>query len=232
MFQIRPAAERGVADHGWLQTRHSFSFAGYHDPRYDQFRSLRVMNEDWIAPGQGFGTHPHRDMEILTYVLSGTLEHRDSLGHGEVLRAGELQRMSAGSGIQHSEFNPSASEPVHLYQIWLLPARKGIAPSYEQRRFPATQREGQWQLVASPDGAGESLRIEQAARVYMANVAAGSELTLPVSSEPYAWLQVLRGRGRVAQQALSAGDGLAISDEVGLSLVADEALEVLLFALN
>ena len=151
MIQIRKAKDRGHFDHGWLETFHTFSFGDYQDPEHTRFRSLRVMNEDWVMPGKGFGTHPHRDMEIVTYVLEGALEHKDSMGNGSVLRPGEFQRMSAGTGITHSEFNPSSSEPVHLYQIWLFPERKGIQPGYEQKAFDASQRQNRLQLVASQD---------------------------------------------------------------------------------
>src|SRR5262245_31976479 len=169
MIRLRRAAERGHFNFGWLDTYHTFSFGEYFDPKHTQFRALRVMNEDRVAPGQGFGMHGHRDMEIVTIVLSGALEHRDSLGNGEVLRPGELQRMSAGTGIRHSEFNPSPSEPTHLYQIWLLPERQGLTPSYEQKAIPAGQR-NQLRLVASPDAADGSLTIHQDARLYLGQV--------------------------------------------------------------
>ncbi|MCA9016950.1 MAG: pirin family protein, partial [Planctomycetaceae bacterium] len=159
MIRVRKAQERGHADHGWLDTFHTFSFADYQDPEHMRFRALRVMNEDVVQPGQGFGTHPHRDMEIVTYVLEGALEHKDSMGHGEVLRAGEFQRMSAGTGITHSEFNPSETEPVHLYQIWLYPEQKGIEPSYEQKRFPDSEQQNQLRLVASPQAEQGALKI-------------------------------------------------------------------------
>src|SRR5436190_17208179 len=168
MFNIRKSSDRGHFNHGWLDTYHTFSFGDYYDPAQMGFRSLRVMNEDRVAPGGGFGMHGHRDMEIVTLVLSGALEHKDSLGHGEALRPGELQHMTAGRGIRHSEFNPSATESVHLYQIWLLPRVAGLPPSYSQKAFDPAQRNGQWQLVASPDGADGSLRIEQEARIYLA----------------------------------------------------------------
>src|SRR5262245_55191646 len=163
MLKIRKSSERGHFDHGWLDTYHTFSFGDYYDPSQMGFRTLRVINEDRVQPSRGFGMHGHRDMEIVTCVLSGALEHRDSLGHGEVLKPGELQRMSAGTGIRHSEFNPSPTEPVHLYQIWIEPREKGLPPGYEQRAFDAAARQGTWQLVASPDGADGSLTIQQAA---------------------------------------------------------------------
>src|SRR5438132_6609659 len=170
MIQVRNSNQRGHANHGWLDTYHTFSFADYHDEAHMGFRALRVINEDRVAPGEGFGMHGHRDMEILTCVLEGALEHRDNLGSGEVLRPGEWQRMSAGTGIEHSEFNPSPTEPVHLYQIWLLPDRKGLKPSYEQRAFPATEQQGRLRLIASPDAVDGSLAIHQDARVYAASL--------------------------------------------------------------
>src|SRR5262245_9480580 len=168
MIQLRKAAEWGHFDHGWLDTYHTFSFSDYYDPAHMGFRSLRVINDDRVAPGQGFGMHGHRDMEIVTYVLDGALEHRDSLGNGEVLRAGELQHMTAGTGVRHSEFNPSDRDWVHLYQIWLLPDRKGLEPGYEQWAVPAAEKQGRFRLVASPDGGDGSLRIHQDARLYLA----------------------------------------------------------------
>src|SRR3954467_11954510 len=166
MIQIRKALERGHFDHGWLNTYHTFSFSEYHDPRFMGFRSLRVINEDRVLPGEGFGTHGHRDMEIITYVLEGALEHKDSMGNGEILRPGEFQRMSAGTGIRHSEFNPSATEPVHLYQIWLLPERMGLQPSYEQKAFGTDEKHNRLRLVASPNGAEGALTIRTGANIY------------------------------------------------------------------
>src|SRR6516164_11143998 len=173
MIQVRKAVERGHFDHGWLNTYHTFSFADYYDPAQLGFRSLRVINDDRVAPGQGFGMHGHRDMEIVTYVLDGALEHRDSMGNGSVLRPGELQRMTAGTGIRHSEFNPSDREPVHLYQIWLLPERRGLQPGYEQKAFPEAERQGTLRLVASPTGERGSLTIRQDARLYLATLLDG-----------------------------------------------------------
>src|SRR2546421_11053824 len=170
MITIRPGNQRGHFDHGWLDTYHTFSFADYHDPAHMGFRALRVINEDRVDPGQGFGTHGHRDMEIVTYVLDGALEHRDSMGNGSILRAGELQRMTAGTGVRHSEFNPSDKESVHLYQIWLLPQRKGLEPSYEELALGEEQKRGRFRLVASPDGAEGGLTIHQDARLYLASV--------------------------------------------------------------
>lgn len=233
MFTIRKSEERGHADHGWLDTCHTFAFSTYQDPAHIRFRSLRVMNEDRVAPGQGFGTHPHADMEIVTYVLSGALEHRDSMGNGEVLHPGEFQRMTAGTGITHSEFNPSKSEPVHLYQIWLYPERKGLTPSYEQRSFAASERRNRWQLVASRDADEGSLMIHQDARIHLADLEQGTELGYSLGAGRHAWLQVLRGTLVVEGAALRAGDGLAVSDEAGFTLrTATEPAEVMLFDLG
>lgn len=232
MIQIRKSSERGHFDHGWLDTRHTFSFASYRDPQHMGFRSLRVMNEDVIAPAQGFGTHPHRDMEIITYVLQGALRHEDSMGNGEVLSAGEFQRMSAGSGISHSEMNASSSEPVHLYQIWLLPREKGIEPGYQQRRFPDDQLRNRLRLVASAEGEEESLSINQNARVYLSSLADGKSVAHTLSPGRYGWLQVLRGGVIVNGQPLEAGDGAAISEERELQITANPAAEIMLFALD
>jgi len=231
MLQIRPARERGGADHGWLDTRHTFSFADYFDPAHMGFRSLRVINEDRIQPGQGFGTHGHRDMEIVTLVLAGALEHRDSLGHGEVLRPGEFQHMSAGTGIRHSEFNPSAQEPVHLYQIWLLPREKGLPPSYEQKAFADADKHNRLRLVASPDGRDGSLTIHQDADIYLTALTEGARVTHPLGAGRGAWLQVLRGTVAVDGQPVQAGDGVAVSDVAGLTIAAQTAADVLLFDL-
>jgi hypothetical protein len=231
MITHRRAADRGHANHGWLDTHHTFSFASYRDPQQMGFRSLRVMNEDVVAPGQGFGTHPHRDMEIVTYVLEGALEHRDSMGNGEVLRPGEFQRMSAGTGITHSEFNPSEAEPVHLYQIWLLPDREGLEPSYEQKRFPDEGRHNRLRLVASPDAADGSLLIHQDARVYLAKLDAGAEVNHELAAGRHAWLQVLRGSVTLNGEQLDASDGAAVSDEPWLTIQAAGGAEVMLFDL-
>ena len=196
-----------------------------------RFRSLRVMNEDQVAPGQGFGTHPHNDMEIVTYVLDGALEHRDSMGHGEILRPGEFQRMSAGTGITHSEFNPSETDPVHLYQIWLYPERKGIEPSYEQKSFPAGLRHNRFQLVASPDADQGSLRIHQDARIFLADPQPGIPMEHRIATGRHAWLQVLRGTVMVHGNSLSAGDGVAVSNEASLTTEAQTAAEIMLFDL-
>jgi redox-sensitive bicupin YhaK (pirin superfamily) len=231
MVTIRKANDRGHADHGWLNTYHTFSFSSYRDPAHVHFRALRVMNEDFVAPGQGFGTHPHEDMEIVTYVLEGALEHRDSMGNGEVLRPGEFQRMSAGTGITHSEFNPSATEPVHLYQIWLFPEQKGIQPSYEQKRFDESERHNQLRLVASPDAAQNSLLIHQNARIFLASLDEGHEVTHQLDPGRHAWLQVLRGSVSLNGQRLDTSDGAAVSDEALLTIGANNPAEVMLFDL-
>jgi quercetin 2,3-dioxygenase len=231
MFRVRHADERGHFNHGWLDTRHTFSFADYFDQAQMGFRSLRVMNEDRVAPGQGFGKHPHRDMEIITYVLEGELEHRDSMGNGAVLRAGEFQHMTAGTGITHSEFNPSASTPVHLYQIWLLPRQKNLKPGYDQRMFPPAEKPGGLRLVASPNGQDESLTIQQDASIYLAAPKSGQRIEYQLAPTRHAWLQVLRGAVSVGRNALRAGDGLAVSDENGLSIAAVQDSEIMLFDL-
>jgi redox-sensitive bicupin YhaK (pirin superfamily) len=231
MIRVRRGVDRGHFDHGWLDTYHTFSFGQYHDRQQMGFRSLRVINEDWIAAGQGFGAHGHRDMEIVTYVLEGALAHRDSLGSGGVLGPGELQRMTAGRGIRHSEFNASESDPVHLYQIWLLPEREGLEPSYEQRAFPEEGRRDRLQLVASPDGEDGALAIRQDARIYLASLGAGRELTHDLNPDRHLWVQVLRGAASVVGNALSAGDGAALSQESVLVLGAEVPTEVLLFDL-
>jgi redox-sensitive bicupin YhaK (pirin superfamily) len=231
MITIRPATERGRGDYGWLDTRHTFSFNDYHDARHMGFRALRVINEDWIAPGKGFGTHGHRDMEIVTYVLEGALEHRDSLGNGSVLHPGEFQQMTAGTGIEHSEFNPSGSEPVHLYQIWLFPERRGLTPSYDQRDFPASERDGKLRLVASADGREGSLRIHQNAGVFLTTLGAGEQVSHTLAPGRHAWVQVLRGALKLNGVALSTSDGAAVSDEQALVLRAAAQAEVMLFDL-
>ena len=231
MIQIRKAEGRGHANHGWLDTYHTFSFATYQDPAHMRFRSLRVMNEDFVAPGQGFGTHPHHDMEIVTYVLEGALEHKDSMGNGEVLRPGEFQRMSAGTGITHSEFNPSDSDPVHLYQIWLFPERKGIEPSYEQKGFPEHERRNRLRLVASRNGDDGSLLIHQDARIYLSSLDVGSEVRHELTDGRHAWLQVLRGSVSLNGHRLETSDGVAVSDETLLAIKANDAAEIMLFDL-
>lgn len=231
MIQVRKASDRGHANHGWLNTYHTFSFSTYQDPQHVRFRSLRVMNEDWVAAGQGFGTHPHNDMEIVTYVLEGALEHRDSMGNGEVLRPGEFQRMSAGTGITHSEFNPSTTEPTHLYQIWLFPEQKGITPSYEQKRFDESGRLNRLQLVASRDATEGSLLIHQDARIYLSQIETNKTVILELNADRHAWLQVLRGSVTLNKESLQTSDGAAVSGESKLEIQATTDAEIMLFDL-
>jgi len=231
MLQFRKADQRGHADHGWLNTFHTFSFAGYHDPQHMGFRSLRVMNEDRVAPSEGFGTHSHQNMEIISYVLSGSLEHKDSMGNGEVLRPGEFQRISAGSGITHSEFNPSSTEPVHFYQIWLLPNVSNSDPSYEQKEFTDTEKIGRLRLVASPKGRDGSLSIHQDANVYLSLVSHADEIVYSLQPGRHAWLQVLSGQLMVNDYSLSTSDGVAISDEPTITSKGTEDSEFMLFDL-
>lgn len=232
MITIRRSDERGRFDHGWLDTRHTFSFAAYHDPEHMGFRDLRVINEDVIQPGEGFGTHPHRDMEILSYVTAGALEHRDGLGNGAVLRPGEVQVMTAGRGITHSEFNPSHEEICHLLQIWVLPAERGTEPRWEQKAFPLAERRNRLQLLASPDGREGSLTWGQDAAVGAAILDAGVSLTVPIRDGRHAWIQIVRGTLEVGDARLAAGDGAAVSDEKELTLTASEETELLFFDLR
>jgi quercetin 2,3-dioxygenase len=231
MIQIRKAGERGHADHGWLNSFHAFSFASYYDNEHMGFRSLRVMNEDRVAAGKGFGTHPHRDMEIVSYVLEGALEHKDSMGNGAVLRPGEFQRITAGTGITHSEFNPSKVEPTHFYQIWLLPDATGLPPGYEQKRFDDDRMLNALRLVASPDAEDGSLTIHQDARIYLSRLDAGKSVEFTISSGRYAWLQVLRGSVTLNGHAMQTSDGAAVSDEATLSVAATSDAEIMLFDL-
>lgn len=231
MIRIRHAADRGHFDHGWLDTFHTFSFGDYYDPAQMGFRSLRVMNDDRVQPGQGFGMHGHRDMEIVTYVLEGELQHRDSLGNGSVLRAGHLQRMTAGTGVRHSEFNPSAEHAVHLYQIWLLPRQQGLVPGYEELALDEKEKSGRLHLVASPDGAAGSLTIHQDARLYLASLSPGQEVSSAIEPGRAAWLQVLRGNVELSGHDLQAGDGAALTDESSLAVRASEPSEIMLFDL-
>ena len=232
MISVRRSAERGHFDHGWLDTRHTFSFAEYLDPRFMGFRDLRVINEDRVQPGEGFGTHGHRDMEIISYVLEGELAHRDSLGKSETLRPGEVQRMSAGTGIRHSEFNGSATSPLHFLQIWILPAQPGVAPGYEQKAFPEAERRGRLRLVAAPDGAGGALSIHQDVRVYAGSFAPGERDRVELAAGRGAWIQVARGSVRVNGVDLGAGDGAAIEEEAALEIEGVEPSEVLAFDLR
>lgn len=231
MITVRKAEDRGHADHGWLETNHTFSFASYREPQHMGFRSLRVMNEDRVAPGKGFGTHAHDNMEIISYVLSGALEHKDSMGNGEVLRPGEFQRISAGSGITHSEFNPSSEDPAHFYQIWLVPNVRDIAPSYQQREFGEGEKLNRLRLVASPDGDDGSLSIHTDAKVYLSTLAAGAEVGFDLQPGRHGWLQVLCGSIAVSGNQLSTSDGAAITKEDSVSIVASEDAEIMLFDL-
>ncbi len=232
MLHIRKAAERGHADHGWLNTWHTFSFADYHDPQYMGFRVLRVINEDRVQPGEGFGTHPHRDMEIITYVIDGALEHKDSMGNGTVIRPGDVQRMSAGTGITHSEFNPSSEVPVHFLQIWILPDTKGLEPKYEQKFFRDEEKRGRLRLVASNDGRDGSLTIHQDAALYDSILEEGMEIDCPVPAGRHLWLQVVCGAVNVNGVSLGQSDGAAISDEALLKIIAKKDSKLLLFNLG
>jgi quercetin 2,3-dioxygenase len=231
MITVRRSAERGHADHGWLDTYHTFSFADYHDRRQMGFGPLRVINEDRVAAGQGFPTHGHRDMEIITYVLEGELAHKDSLGTGSVIRPGDVQRMSAGTGVRHSEFNPSPTAPLHLLQIWIEPSRTGVEPSYEEKAFSDDDKRNRLRLVASPDGRDGSVTIHQDARVYAAVIETGREVAYPLGAGRRAWLQVARGGVKVNGQELEQGDGAAINDERALTVIGKERAEIILFDL-
>ncbi|MGC0850763.1 pirin family protein [Pantoea agglomerans] len=228
MIYVRKAEERGHANHGWLDSWHTFSFASYHDANFMGFSALRVINEDVIDGGQGFGTHPHKDMEILTYVLSGTVEHQDSMGNKEQIPAGEFQIMSAGTGVRHSEYNASESEPLHLYQIWIIPERTGIEPRYDQRRFPEVQGR---QLVLSPDAREGSLKVFQDMTLSRWVMAAGEQDNVAIDAGRRIWIQVVKGDVTVNGNAITTSDALAIWDESALTIEASSAAEVLLFDL-
>ena len=231
MMTIRRAADRGHLDHGWLDARHSFSFGHYMDPEHMGFRSLRVLNEDRVEPGQGFGTHPHDNMEIVTWVLQGALEHKDSMGNGSVIRPGEVQRMTAGTGITHSEFNPSAEEGTHLLQIWLLPHTRGLEPSWGQRRFDDAELAGALRLVASGNAEDDAVHIHQDARLFVGRLGADESARLTLAPGRHAWVQVARGEVELNGEALAAGDGAALSDTEALDLVGRDDAEVLVFDL-
>jgi len=231
MLTIRPAKDRGHAAHGWLDSHHTFSFADYHDPAHMGFRSLRVINEDRVQPARGFGTHPHRDMEILSYVLEGGLEHRDSMGTGSVIRPGDVQRMSAGTGVTHSEFNASKSELVHFLQVWLVPSERGLAPSYEQKAFSREEKQGRLRVVASPDGRDGSVSIHTDAVVHAGLFDKGEAAELALGPGRHAWVHVARGAVRVNGRDLTAGDGAALSDEAAVRVEGIDGGEVLLFDL-
>jgi redox-sensitive bicupin YhaK (pirin superfamily) len=231
VIRLRRSGERGHFDHGWLDTRHTFSFGDYHDPTHMGFRSLRVVNEDRVRPGAGFPTHSHRDMEIVTWVLDGALEHRDSLGNGSVIRPGEAQRLSAGTGITHSEFNNSASEPLHFLQIWILPAERGLPPGYEQKSFPESERRGRLRRIASPDGREGSVTIRQDAEIFTTLLSPGQSVAHELRPGRSAWVHVARGEVEVGGQTLASGDAAAASDEPRLEISARAGSEVLLFDL-
>jgi redox-sensitive bicupin YhaK (pirin superfamily) len=231
MIRIRKSKDRGHLDHGWLNTYHSFSFAGYYDPKQMGFRELRVINEDRVQPGQGFGTHPHANMEIISYVLEGALGHKDSMGNGSIIRPGEVQRMSAGTGITHSEFNPSQEEPVHFLQIWIVPAKEGLAPGYEQKFFPDEEKKGKLRQIASADGRNGSVTINQDINLYAALLEAGEGVVHQLPTGRHAWLQVVRGSVQANGHLLEQGDGAAVSDEYSLQIAGMEQAEILLFDL-
>jgi quercetin 2,3-dioxygenase len=229
MITPRKSEDRGHFDHGWLNTYHTFSFADYQDPNYHSFRTLRVINEDTVAAGQGFGTHPHRDMEIITYITRGALAHKDSMGNGSTIQTGDVQRMSAGSGVTHSEFNASSDEPCHLLQIWLFPNKKGIPPEYEQKHFPLEKKRGKLCLIVSPDGDQGSLQFHQEARIYATVLEKGEEIKYPFEKNRAGWLQVVSGEAELNGIQLSAGDGAKIENETQITLRSLGKMEALLF---
>ncbi len=231
MVVVRPAAERGVNRSGWLDSRHTFSFGHYYDPNHMGYGPLRVLNEDRVVGGAGFGTHGHANMEIITYVLDGALAHRDSLGFSAVIHPGEVQKMSAGSGIEHSEFNASPTDPVHFLQIWIQPNRANVKPAYAQQAFAREERQGRLRLVVSPDGADGSIAIKQDARMYASLLAPGEEVRHELGARRRAWVQLARGRVVLDATPLAAGDGAAVQDQAGFAIAAVEDAEVLLFDL-
>ena len=229
MIDIIQSENRGAADHGWLKSKHTFSFADYHNPEMMGFAKLRVVNEDWIEAGQGFGTHPHRDMEIVTYMIDGALEHKDSMGNGSVIRPGELQRMTAGTGVFHSEFNHSEDEQAHLLQIWILPERNGLEPGYEQKLFPSEEKQNQWRLVGSRDGRDGSLTIHQDVNLLSTELEKGNELDYTFEGRRRGFMQVVKGAVEIDGNAVTAGDAIATQDHDKLSVRATEDSELLLF---
>lgn len=231
MRVLRKSGERGYAHHGWLESWHSFAFADYRDPEHISFGPLRVLNEDIVQPGTGFGSHGHRDMEIMTYVLSGTLQHRDSMGHGEDIRYGEVQVMSAGTGVQHSEVNPSTNMAVHLLQIWIIPDKQNLTPSYQQKEFSQAEKRANWCLLASPDASHGSLMIHQDARAYAARLDGTETFEYPITAGRKAYLHVARGSLKANGNELIAGDALMYTDELVVKLSAAKEAEVLLFDL-
>ena len=231
MITIRKSEDRGHLNYGWLDTYHTFSFDQYYDPAHMHFRTLRVINEDRVAPGKGFPTHSHRDMEIITYILSGSLEHRDSMGNGSVIKPGDVQRMTAGTGVSHSEFNPSESEPVHLLQIWIMPSARNLAPGYEQKSFSEEERQNKLLMIASAEGSDGSVKINQDAQVYASIVEPDAKLIHNLKEDRYAWLQVARGSVSVNDVELNQGDGAAVNREDRLVISASDRAELLLFDL-
>lgn len=231
MITIRKSEDRGHFDFGWLDTYHTFSFDQYHDPAHRHWRSLRVINEDRVQPGQGFPTHSHRDMEIITYIISGALEHSDSMGNGSVIRPGDVQRMSAGTGVSHSEVNPSEAETVHLLQIWVLPERHGLPPSYEEKHFNDEDRRGRLRLIAANDGREGAVTIHQDVQIYAALLETGQAVVYAPNEGRYAWLQVARGRVSLNEVELKQGDGAAVRRESELTITAHDQAEILLFDL-
>lgn len=231
MITLRRARERGHANHGWLDSYHTFSFAGYYDARHMGFRTLRVINEDRVEPARGFGTHPHRDMEIVSYVIEGALEHKDSMGNGSVIRPGDVQRMSAGTGVTHSEFNGSRTELVHFLQIWIIPEKQGLAPGYEQKHFTTAEKQGNFRLIASRDGREGSVTIHQDASVFATVLDAGQTISYSMAPNRHAWVHVVRGEANVGGNDLSAGDAAAVSGENEFTVSGLKSAEVLLFDL-
>ncbi|MBD2038632.1 pirin family protein [Leptolyngbya sp. FACHB-321] len=231
MLTVRKAEDRGHANHGWLDSYHSFSFANYYDPQHMGFRSLRVINEDMVAPAKGFPTHPHRDMEIITYVVSGAVAHKDSIGNTEKVGAGGVQRFSAGTGITHSEFNPSTTEGLHLLQIWLLPERQGITPSYEQKEFPAETKRNQWRAIANREATDGAVKLHQDAAIYATILEPGEQLTYTLQADRHAWVQIVQGEVTLNGTTLDKGDAAAISNETELAFAASTDAEILLFDL-
>jgi len=229
MIALRPAAERGAVNLGWLDSKHSFSFGEYHDPAHMGFASLRVINEDWIEPGQGFGTHPHRDMEIITYIIKGALEHKDSMGNGAVMKRGDVQHMTAGTGVMHSEFNHSNDELVHLLQIWILPGEQGLTPGYEEKTFTDAEKNNQLRLIASPDGREDSLVIHQDVSLYASILDQGTAITHDFDAGHSGWIQIVDGEVEINGETLEAGDGAAIEKMTSLEIKAKTAAEFLLF---
>lgn len=232
MITIRKAEERGHFDFGWLNTYHSFSFGDYYDPKHTQFRTLRVINEDFVQPGRGFPTHGHRDMEIITYILQGALEHRDSMGSGSIIRRGDAQRMSAGTGVTHSEANPSPDEPVHLLQIWIFPSKQDMQPEYEEKKFSDEEKRNKLRLIVSPDGTAGSVKIHQDAKIYASLLDERRDVVHSLEEGRSAWLQIAAGSVTLNDIALKQGDGVAVSQESNLRISAQQAAEVLLFDLK